>query len=163
MKKYTDPEDALDDMEKNYYSYSIKYSDGSTKHVDAPTEDKKPEDMKNNYGFTINDIKDAIGDYEYTGWYRDKFEVAHGSNMTIDDVNALIRKAWDVCAPLADEGKMYTYLGKYGDVITEAPVITSEFDTAEFHYFRSGKEVGVQVSISIKKDNALTFFTGLVS
>lgn len=51
----------------------------------------------------------------------------------------------------------------YGDKITEAPVITSQFDTAEFHYFKDGKKIKVAVCLSTKNDDALAIFVGIVT
>ena len=160
---YMTVEKAIDEFEEDFIGYTIRNSDGSTKHVDAPDDAKKTESMKEIFGFTYDDLKSQLGDYEYMGRYRDKSQVRTGSKATIDDVNALIKAVWDICTPLAEEGKMYTYMGKYGDVLTEAPQITSRFDSAEFHYFKNGKEIKVGVDIQSKFDDALSLYVGTVN
>ncbi len=56
---------------------------------------------------------------------------------------------------------MYTYLGKYGDELTEAPKETSEFNNAEFHYFYGGKEIKISVGIDQANDKMLAVYIGL--
>ena len=159
---YTTTDDAIADFEDDYIAYDITYADGGTKHVDAPDEATKLDNMKKTFGFSFDDFKDAIGDFEYKGLYKSKAQIKHGSNATVDDINALAGKAFEKCVGYADGGTMYTYLGKYGDVITEAPQITSTFDTAEFHYFRDEQEIKVSIGTDIKLDNALVFYVGIV-
>jgi len=163
FKDYTELEDELEDIEDKFFGYTIKYSDGSTKHVDAPSEAEKAESMKKTFGFTFDELKDATGDFTYQGWFKKSAQINIGSGKTVDDVNALGAKVWDYCQPFADEGKFYTYMGKYGDEITAAPTIESRFDTFEFHYFRDGKEIKVSIGIEASKDDAIAFYVGIVS
>ena len=78
------------------------------------------------------------------------------------DFGELCGKLFEVCKPLAEDGNMYTYLGKYGDVITEAPKEESEFSNAEFHYYYGGKEIKVSVGISQANDKMLQLHIGIV-
>lgn len=163
FKDYTELEDELEDIEDKFFGYTIKYSDGSTAHVDAPSDAEKAESMKKTFGFTFDELKDATGDFTYQGWFKKSAQINIGSGKTVDDVNALGAKVWDYCQPFADEGKFYTYMGKYGDEITAAPTIESRFDTFEFHYFRDGKEIKVSIGIEASKDDAMSFYVGIVS
>ena len=45
---------------------------------------------------------------------------------------------------------------------TEAPQITSRFDSAEFHYYKDGNEIKVGVDIQSKFDDALSLYVGIV-
>ncbi|MBO7516042.1 MAG: hypothetical protein J6T47_10505 [Lachnospiraceae bacterium] len=159
---YMTVDKAIAEFEDDFNGYTLRNADGSSTHVDAPDDAKKTESMKEVFGFTYDDLKAQLGDYEYMGRYRTKSQVRTGSKATVDDVNALIKAVWDLCAPQADEGKMYTYMGKYGDTITEAPQITSRFDSAEFHYFKNGQEIKVGVDIQTKFDDALSLYAGIV-
>ena len=163
FKDYTELEDELEDIEDKFFGYTIKYSDGSTQHVDAPSEAEKDESMKKTFGFTFDELKDATGDFTYQGWFKKSAQINIGSGKTVDDVNALGAKVWDYCQPFADDGKFYTYMGKYGDEITAAPAIESRFDSFEFHYFRNEKEIKVSIGIEASKDDAMSFYVGIVS
>lgn len=159
---YVETEDALEYYDSRYYSYTIKYSNGSEKHVDAPDLATKLANIKEIYGIQFESVQSMIGNYTVATWQREALNIQMGENSTVDDMNALCSKLYDLCKPLADEGKMYSYLGKYGDELTAAPEVTSEFDSAEFHYFRNGKEIKVSVGISQKLNKVLTLFIGVV-
>ena len=158
---YTDLEDAYEYFNSHYYAYTIQYASGS-KHVDVPSDADKIADMQKIYGFTPDDIKGAIGEYNVVAWQRDAMQMTSGEAATLDKMNDLCAKLFEICKPLAEDGTMYTYLGKYGDVLTEAPKETSEFNNAEFHYFRDGKEVKVSVGIDQKGEKTLTIYIGIV-
>ena len=159
---YMTVEKAVAEFEDDFNGYTIQNADGSSKHVEAPDDAKKTESMKVVFGFNYDDLKTQLGDYEYMGRYRNKSQVRTGSKATVDDVNALIKAVWDLCVPLAEDGKMYTYMGKFDDPITEAPQITSRFDSAEFHYYKDGNEIKVGVDIQSKFDDALSLYVGIV-
>ena len=159
---YTDTDDAFEYFAARYYGYTIKYSGGGTKHVDAADEATKLENMKKIFGFTFDDIKGATGEYTVASWQRDVVQLKMQENATLDDMNALCAKLFDICKPLAEDGTMYTYMGKYGETLTETPVSDSEFSNAEFHYFRDGKEIKIAVGISQSMNKALTLYFGIV-
>lgn len=94
----------------------------------------------------------------------DKVMVTYISGATVDDMNALAKAAFAVCSPAADEGKMYDYLGKYGSELTAAPETDSIFNSAQFNYFRNGKEISVEAEIlnSEGYDNTLALLVYLV-
>lgn len=148
FKDYTTVDDAIEDMEKEFRGYTIVYSNGSTKHIDPPTEEQKTEKMKEVFGFTFDDVKTDFGQYQYSYTrQRDKVLVTYIDNATVEDINALAKAAFEVCKPLAEDGKVYDYLGKYGNELSEAPVSDSVFSSAQFNYFRNGKEISVQAEI----------------
>lgn len=148
FKDYTTVEDAIDDIEEDFRGYTLTYSNGGTEYVAPPTDERKVEIMREVFGFTFDDIQTSFGDYEYTYTrFRDKVMVTYISNATVDDINALAKAAFEVCSPLADEGTVYDYLGKYGEVLTEAPETDNIFWSAKFNYFRDGKEIAVESQI----------------
>lgn len=159
---YTKTEDAIEYYESKYYPYTIQYSNGSEKHVDEPDTAAKLANITSVYGITFDDVKGMLGKYTIATWQREALSIRMGENSTMDDMNALCAKLYEVCKPLAEDGKMYTYLGKYGEELTAAPQVTSEFDSAEFHYFKDGKEIKVSVGISQKLNKVLTLFIGVV-
>lgn len=166
FKDYTTVDDAIDEMEKEFRGYTLTYSNGGTKYVAPPTDERKTELMKEVFGFTFDEIETAFGDYTYSYTrQRDKVMVTYISNATTEDINALARAAYEVCAPLADEGKMYNYLGKYGTELTEAPTTDSIFMSAAFHYFKDGKEISVESEIlnSEGYNNTLALLVAVVS
>ena len=148
FKDYTSVEDAIDDMERNFRGYTLTYENGSTKHIDPPSDDEKVKINKEIFGFTFDDIETSYGQYEYTYTrFRDKVMVTYIDGATVEDINALAKDAFDVCLGIADEGKIYNYLGKYGDELTESPTVDSIFESATFNYYKDGKEITVQAEI----------------
>ena len=159
---YTDPDDALEYFNSRYYAYTIQYKNGAEKHVDSPDEATKLANIKEIYGIDFEDVKGLLGFFAVATWQREAINIQMSENSTLDDMNALGAKLFEVCKPLADDGKMYTYLGKYGDEVTELPKAGSEFESAEFHYYRNGKEIKVSVGISQKLNKAMTLYIGVV-
>lgn len=159
---YTDPEDALEYFDSRYYAYTITYADKSTKAVEAPNLATKLANIKAVYGINFTDVQGLVGEYEVVTWYRENLSIKMNEKATLEQMNALGAKLFEICKPLAEDGKMYTYLGKYGDELTAAPVADSIFDTSEFHYFCNGKEIKVSVGISQKLNEALTLYVGVV-
>ncbi|MBQ6552774.1 MAG: hypothetical protein IJL83_04075 [Clostridia bacterium] len=148
FKDYTKVEDAIEEMEKEFRGYTVKYSGGGTNYVAPPTDERKTEIMKEVFGFTFDDIETSFGSYEYSYTRkRDKVMVTYISDATADDINALAKAAFDVCLKVADEGKIYDYLGKYGQVITAAPETDNIFNSSRFDYFRGEKEITVEAQI----------------
>ncbi len=147
MKKYTTIDDAKADIEDAFHGYTIAYSDGKTEHVDAPDDARKTEIMKEVFGFNYDDIKTEYGEYTYATRQKKKVLVTYINDAKVEDINALAKIAFEVCKPLADEGKIYDYLGKYGSELTEAPQTDSIFNSATFNYFRNGSEITVQSEI----------------
>ena len=159
---YTETDDAIEYYASKYYPYTIQYSNGSEKHVDEPDLATKIANITEIYGLSFDAVKGSLGDYTVVIWQREALSIRMGENSTVDDMNALAAKLYEICKPLAEDGKMYTYLGKYGDELTAAPEVTSEFDSAEFHYFKNGKEIKVSVGISQKLNRVLTLYIGVV-
>lgn len=159
----TDTDYALEYFDKRFYSYTIKYGNGTEKHVDVPDDATKLAKMKEVFGFNLDDAKDALGAYTVNSWQRDSVSVLMGENSTVADINALCAKIFEICKPLAENGTMYDWLGKYGATITESPVTESEFDDATFHYFYGGKEIKVSIGISQKLNKVLTFSVSIAS
>ncbi|MBO4477475.1 MAG: hypothetical protein J5757_03985 [Lachnospiraceae bacterium] len=147
MKKYTSIDDAKADIEDAFRGYTIEYSGGKTEHVDAPDDARKTEIMKEVFGFNYDDLKTEYGNYTYSTRQKKKVIVTYINDAKVEDINALAKIAFEVCKPLADEGKIYDYLGKYGNVLTEAPQTESIFNDATFNYFRNGSEISVQAQI----------------
>ncbi|MBP5462156.1 MAG: hypothetical protein J6Y20_08540 [Lachnospiraceae bacterium] len=161
--KNTDTAYALEYFDKRFYAYTIKYGNGTEKRVEEPDDAAKMVKMKEVFGFSLDDAKGALGAYTVNSWQRDSVSILMGENSTVDDVNALCAKIFEICKPLAEGGTMYDWLGKYGETITEAPVTSSEFDDATFHYFYGGKEIKVSIGISQKLNKVLTFTIGIAS
>ena len=160
--KYTDTDDAIEYFEARYYAYTITYAGGATKRVEAPSEAEKVANITKIFGLNFADVKGLLGtDMKIATWQRDVIQVQLGKGATLEQMNELCGKLYEVCKPLAEDGKMYTYLGKYGDELTEAPKETSEFNNAEFHYFYGGKEVKVSVGIDQANDKMLAVYIGL--
>jgi len=157
FKDYTTVEDAIEDQEDDFLGYTLTYSNGGTEYVAPPTDEKKTEIMKEMFGFTIDDVKDALGDYNYNIRKKKKVSVTTKDGATVDDVNALVKAVYDVCVPIADDGKIYSYMGKYGEELTAAPTTDDIFWSAKFNYFKGGKEIAVEVQIlnSGNYDNTL--------
>lgn len=165
FKDYTSVDDAIAEIEKDFRGYTLTYGNGGSKHVDPPTDERKTELMKEVFGFTMDDIKTSYGDFEYAIRKKEKVLVTYSSNATVEDINALARVVYEVCAPVADEGKTYDYLGKYGKEITAAPETDSIFNSAQFNYFKNGKEISIQSEIlnSEGYDNTLALLIAVVS
>lgn len=164
FKNYTTVEDAIEEVEGDFRGYTLTYSGGGTKYVDPPTDERKTEIMKEVFGFTCDEIKTSFGNYDYHTRKKNKVMVTYISGATVTDINTLAKAAFDVCSPLADEGKIYDYLGKYGDVLTSAPETDNIFNSAKFNYFRDGKEIAVEVQIlnSEGYDNALALLIAVI-
>lgn len=165
FKDYTTVEDAIDEVEKDFLGYTITYSDGGTKYVEPPTEEQKVEMMKERFGFTFDDIKTSFGDYTYSYTRkRDKVLVTYINGATAEDINALAKDAFEVCKPIADDGKIYDYLGKYGSELSAAPEVGSIFESGTFNYFKDGVEITVQAQIlnSEGYDNTLALAVAVV-
>ena len=166
FKDYTTVDDAIDEIAKAYHGYTITYAGGATKHIDEPTEERKVELMREVFGFTFDDVQTTYGAYTYSYTrQRDKVLVTYINNATVDDINALGQAAFEVCKTLGDDGKMYSYLGKYGGEITEAPISDSIFFSCKFNYFKNGKEIAVEAEIlnSEGYENTLALFVAVVS
>ena len=163
-KDYTSVEDAIEDIEKDFNGYTLTYDNGGSKHVDPPTDERKTELMKEVFGFTLDELDTTFGSYTFATRKMDKVMVTYISGATVDDMNALAKAAFAVCSPAADEGKMYDYLGKYGSELTAAPETDSIFNSAQFNYFRNGKEISVEAEIlnSEGYDNTLALLVYLV-
>ena len=144
---YTTVEDAIEENGDDFLGYTLTYSNGGTEYVDPPTDEKKVQIMKEVFGFNLDDIKSALGDYNIAIQKKKKVSVTTKDGATVDDVNALVKAVYDVCVPIADDGKIYSYLGKYGDELTEAPTTDDMFWSAKFNYFKDGKEIAVEVQI----------------
>ena len=165
FKDYTTVEDAIEDIEDTFRGYTLVYANGSTKHVDPPTEERKVEIMKEVFGFTFDDVKTSFGAYTYSYTrQKNKVLVTYISGATADDINALAKAAFEVCKPLADEGKIYNYLGKYGSELTAAPETDNIFNSAKFNYFKDGKEISVEAEIlqSEGYDNTLALLVAVI-
>lgn len=165
FKDYTSVEDAIEDMEEDFRGYTIVYSNGGTKYVDPPTDEQKTEMMKEVFGFTFDDVQTTYGKYEYSYTRKkDKVMVTYIDNATVEDINALAKAAFAVCQPLAEEGKVYDYLGKYGSELSAAPEVDSIFNSAQFNYYRNGKEITVQAEIlnSEGHDNTLALLVAIM-
>ena len=147
FKDYTTVEDAIEESEDDFLGYTLTYSNGGTEYVAPPTDERKTEIMKEMFGFSIDDVKSAYEDGEYIIRKKKKVSVTYKSEATVDDINALAKIVYDLCVPVADDGKIYTYMGKYGDELTEAPVTEDIFWSAKFNYFKDGKEIAVEVQI----------------
>ena len=165
FKDYTTVDDAIEEMEKEFRGYTLTYSGGGTKYVAPPTEEQMTAKTKEVFGFTFDEIKTSYGNFEYSYTrQRDKVLVTYISGASVEDINALAKAAFEVCKPLADEGKVYNYLGKYGDVLESAPEVESIFNSATFNYFRNGTEITVQSEIlnSEGHDNTLALLVSVV-
>ncbi|MBQ6183099.1 MAG: hypothetical protein IJK33_04350 [Clostridia bacterium] len=165
FKDYTSVENAIEEVEKDFLGYTLTYSGGGTKYVDPPTDERKIEIMKEVFGFTCDDIKTSFGNYEYNIRKKNKVAVTYISGAGAADINALAKAAFDVCSGLADEGKIYDYLGKYGSELTAAPETDNIFNSAKFNYFRNGKEITVEAQIlnSEGYDNTLALLIAVVN
>ena len=160
---YTDTDDAIDYFESHYYAYTITYDNGATKRVEAATEEEKIANVQKIFGLKFDEVKGLLGDpLTIATWQRDTIQFQMYTGATLEQMNELCGKLFEVCKPLAEDGNMYTYLGKYGDVITEAPKEESEFSNAEFHYYYGGKEIKVSVGISQANDKMLQLHIGIV-
>ena len=165
FKDYTSVEDAIEDVEEDFLGYTLTYSGGGTKHVDPPTDERKTEIMQEVFGFTCDDIKTSFGNYAYSIRKKNKVALTYISGAGVSDINTLAKAAFDVCSPLAEEGKIYDYLGKNGSVLTAAPETDSIFTSATFNYFRNGKEITVEAQILNGEgyDNTLALLITIVN
>lgn len=165
FKDYTTVEDSIEEVEENFLGYTLTYSGGGTKYFDPPTDERKTEIMKEVFGFNCDDIKTSFGNYEYNIRKKNKVLITYISGATFNDINALAKAAFDVCSSLADEGKIYDYLGKYGSVLTSAPETDNIFNSSKFNYYRNGKEITVEAQIlnSEGYDNTLALLIAVVN
>ena len=163
-KNYTTVEDAIEDMEKDFLGYTLSYSNGGSNHIDPPTDARKTELMKEVFGFTLDELDTTYGDYTFVTRKKENVLVTYIPGATTDDMNALAKAAFAVCSAAADEGKMYDYLGKYGSELSAAPETDSIFNSAQFNYFKNGKEISVEAEIlnSEGYDNTLALHFYLV-
>jgi len=154
---YTDTEDAFDYFASRYLAYTIKYEGGATQRVEAAGDAEKDDDFKNIFGLELANVQSLLGEkFTIVTRQRNALYAQLGTGATVDQMNELCAKMFEACKPIAEEGKMYTYLGKYGDEITEAPSEESEFSSPEFHYFYGGKEIKVVASLSAENDYMLS-------
>ena len=134
-----------------------------------PTWESDHKSFRIDQGFKdYTSVEDAIEDMEedfrgYTIVY------SNGGTKYVDpptdeDINALAKAAFAVCQPLAEEGKVYDYLGKYGSELSAAPEVDSIFNSAQFNYYRNGKEITVQAEIlnSEGHDNTLALLVAIM-
>ena len=164
FKDYTSVEDAIEDIENDFLGYTITYSNGGSNHIDPPTDERKTELMKEVFGFTLDELDTTYGNYTFATRKMEKVMVTYISGATVDDMNALAKAAFSVCSAVADDGKMYDYLGKYGSELTAAPETDSIFNSAQFNYFKNGKEISVEAEIlnSEGYDNTLALLVYIV-